>query len=136
MSFSGGCLCGAVRYEVMAEPAIAGHCHCDDCRRTSGTGHGSHLGVPEESFSVNGEITFFEKTADSGNLVSRGFCPTCGSAIYSRNSGMPGLAFIRASSLDDPTVFKPQMVVYANRAAPWDVMDASLPAFDDMPPAQ
>ncbi len=136
MSFSGGCLCGAVRYEVSAEPAIAGHCHCDDCRRTSGTGHGSHLGVPEDAFGVSGEVSFFDKPADSGNVVSRGFCPTCGSAVYSRNTGMPGMAFIRASSLDDPTVFRPQLVVYTKRAAPWDVMDASLPAFEDMPPAE
>ena len=44
--FSGGCLCGAVRYESSAEPMFAGHCQCTDCRKTSGTGHSSHLAVP------------------------------------------------------------------------------------------
>ena len=136
MSFSGGCLCGAVRYESSAEAAIAGHCHCDDCRKTSGTGHGSHMAVPEQAFELTGEVRFFDKPADSGNMVSRGFCPTCGSAVYSRNSGMPGMAFVRASSLDDPNVFRPQLVVYTKRAATWDLIDTSLPSFDGMPPPE
>jgi len=132
MSISGGCLCGAVRYEC-AEESGGGHCHCNDCRRSSGTGHCSHMIVPESGFAVNGEIRFFDKPADSGNMVSRGFCPTCGAALYSTNAGMPGVVFVRASSLDDPEHFRPQMTVYTDRAASWDHMDASLPSFAAMP---
>ena len=134
--FSGGCLCGAVRYESSADAVIAGHCHCEHCRKTSGTGHGSHLGIPKDAFTVTGEVRFYDAPTDSGNMVSRGFCPTCGSAIYSTNSGMPDLVFPRASSLDDPEVFKPQVVVYTKRAASWDHMDPSLPAFEAMLPQQ
>lgn len=132
MSFSGGCLCGQVRYEGQEETG-GGHCHCIDCRRSSGSGHCSHMIVPEPGFAVTGTVKFYSSPADSGNIVKRGFCPNCGSPIYSTNDGMPGLVFVRASSLDDPEVFKPQMVVYTNRAASWDVMDASLPAFAAMP---
>jgi len=132
MSISGGCLCGAVRYEC-AEESGGGHCHCNDCRRSSGTGHCSHMIVPESGFAVTGEIRFFDKPADSGNMVSRGFCPTCGAALYSTNAGMPGVVFVRASSLDDPEHFRPQMIVYTDRAASWDHMDASLPGFAAMP---
>ena len=135
MSFTGGCLCEAVRYEGREQKG-GGHCHCLDCRRTSGTGHGSHMIVPEPAFSMTGELRFYESSADSGNIVSRGFCPNCGSAIYSTNSGMPGLVFVRASSLDDPEVFRPQLVVYTKRAASWDRMDLALPAFPEMPPPQ
>ena len=136
VEFSGGCLCGAVRYESASAPVVAGHCHCHDCRRTSGTGHGSHLGVPEAAFNVSGEVKFFDKPADSGNMIRRGFCPNCGSAIYSTNSGVAGMAFIRASSLDDPEVFQPGLIVYASRAPSWDHMDAALTAFAEMPPPQ
>ncbi len=132
--FSGGCLCGAARYESMGEPVVSGHCYCDDCRRASGTGHCSHIGVPKQAFAVTGETRTFEKPADSGNVVGRVFCPTCGAAVYSLNSGMADLVFIRASSLDDPEVFQPQMIVYAARAASWDHLDPALPAFDEMPP--
>jgi hypothetical protein len=131
-AITGGCLCGKVRYQAQEE-AGGGHCHCIDCRKASGTGHASHMIVPQPAFKVTGEVRFFDKPADSGNMVSRGFCPHCGSAIYSINNGMPGLVFVRASSLDDPEVFKPQMVVYTDRAASWDHMDASLPSFPTMP---
>ncbi len=135
MSFTGGCLCGAVRYQGR-EQRGGGHCHCIDCRKTSGTSHGSHMIVPEAAFTISGELHFFDAPADSGNLVSRGFCPTCGSAICSRNSGMPGLVFVRASSLDDPEVFQPQLVVYTKRAPSWDRMDPALPSYEEMPPPE
>jgi hypothetical protein len=92
--------------------------------------------VPDGAFRVSGEIRFYESPADSGNLVNRGFCPNCGSAIYSTNSGMPEMIFVRASSLDDPNVFNPQMVVYTDRAAAWDYVDPSLPSFAAMPPRE
>lgn len=132
MPITGGCLCGSVRYEC-AEETGGGHCHCNDCRKSSGTGHCSHMIVPETGFTVTGEVRFFDQPADSGNMVSRGFCPTCGSALYSTNAGMPGAVFVRASSLDDPEAFKPQMIVFTDRAASWDHMDASLPGFAAMP---
>ncbi len=132
MSNEGGCLCGKIRYQCTEETG-GGHCHCVDCRKSSGTGHCSHMMVPESGFSISGEVKFFDKPADSGNRVKRGFCPDCGSPVYSTNSGMPGSFFVRASSLDNVEHFKPQMVVYTDRAASWDHMDASLPRFAAMP---
>ena len=113
-----------------------GHCHCIDCRKTSGTGHASHMGIPADALTVTGDVKFFDAPTDSGNTVSRGFCPTCGSALYSTNSIMPEHVFVRASSLDDPELFVPQFVVYTSRAASWDKMDPSLPAFEEMPPPE
>lgn len=131
--FKGGCLCGSVRYECNAEPMMAAHCHCVDCRKSSGTGHCTHIVVPKEAFSVSGTVTFYDRPADSGNMVRRGFCPTCGSAVYSTNAGMPNIVFPRASSLDDPEVAKPQMVVYSSRAPSWDLVDPQLPSFSKVP---
>lgn len=133
-AFAGGCLCGAVRYTCSGEPVMAGHCHCEDCRRSSGTGHSSHLAVPETSVVLEGETKGYARPADSGNIVTRHFCPTCGAALYSTNSGMPGMMFLRASSLDDLEAFKPQMHVYTSRSASWDVRGEDLPAFEIMPP--
>jgi len=132
--FSGGCLCGAVRYVCTAAPAMAGHCHCEDCRRSSGSGHCSHMAVPEASVMVTGETTGYARPADSGHVITRHFCPSCGSPVFSRNSAMAGMIFLRASSLDDLEVFKPQMHVYAERAASWDRPTEGLPTFEKMPP--
>ena len=132
--FSGGCLCGAVRYTCDGEPVMSGHCHCTDCRRSSGSGHCSHLLVPEVSIALSCTMKGYARAADSGNMVERFFCPTCGAAVLSKNSGMPGLVALRASSLDDLEVFKPQMHVFTERAATWDAREPSLPAFAKMPP--
>lgn len=133
-TFTGGCLCGAVRYSCSAEPAMAGHCHCEDCRRSSGSGHSSHLAVPDASVSLTGEVAAYVRPANSGNIVTRHFCPTCGAALFSTNSAMPGMMFLRASSLDDLEVFKPQMHVFVSRAASWDHRHDELPVFAEMPP--
>ena len=133
-SFDGGCLCGAVSYECSAEPTLAAHCHCIDCRKASGTGHGSHMMVPKDAVTVTGEVKVYDAPADSGNMVGRAFCPNCGCAVYSVNSAMPDVIFLRASSLNDPEVFKPRFVVYAGRAPSWDHVDPGLQAFETMPP--
>ncbi|MEM7502600.1 MAG: GFA family protein [Pseudomonadota bacterium] len=130
----GCCLCGNVRYEVQAALG-GGHCYCVDCRKSSGTSHCSHMIARDADVEVTGVLSFFETAADSGNRVRRGFCPTCGSAVYSTNSGAPGLLFVRASSLDDPNDFSPQMAVYTSRAPQWASNDDTLPGFDEMPPA-
>ena len=130
---SGGCLCGGVTYSTDSEPAIVGHCYCVDCRKSSGTSHCTHVAVPEASMTLNGDVTVYARPADSGNVVSRAFCGACGSAVYSTNSGLPGMMFIRASSLDDLDQVSPQMTVYASRAPRWAMIDTTLPVFQEMP---
>ncbi|MCB1743943.1 MAG: GFA family protein [Gammaproteobacteria bacterium] len=130
---AGGCLCGRVRYQSRDAPQIVGHCFCVDCRKSSATGHGTHVMVPEAGFSLSGELKFFASNADSGNEVRRGFCPNCGCAIYSTNSGMSGVVVLRASSLDDPNGVQPGVNVYTSRAPSWDPPDPSLPGFAEMP---
>jgi hypothetical protein len=133
-AITGRCLCGAIQYSSTGEPMMMGHCHCEDCRRSSGSGHSSHLAVPESGVSMTGVPKGYARPADSGHMVTRYFCSACGSALYSTNDAMPGMMFIRASSLDDLEVFKPQMHVYASRAASWDRPGADVQVFEIMPP--
>ena len=133
VAFSGSCLCGAVSLESTAEPMVVGHCHCVDCRKSSGTGHCTHIIIPRAALKITGDLAFYDHPTDSGNMVSRGFCPTCGCAVYSTNSGMPDMAYPRASCLDDPEIVKPDLIVYTSRAPSWDHMDPNLPAHAEMP---
>jgi hypothetical protein len=133
--FEGRCLCGGVHYRCDAEPTTGGHCQCVDCRKTSGTGHSSHILVPRAAVTIFGEVTLYERRADSGRMVTRAFCPRCGSPIYSLNAVMPDHMFLRASSLDDLERFTPHMVVYASRGASWDILDPALPRFEKLPPS-
>lgn len=128
--FSGSCLCGAVTFESKMEPMAVANCHCEDCRKSSGTGHCTHMVVPEEGIAVRGAVKSFDKPAASGNMVRRHFCDTCGSPIYSTNNGMPGLVFPRASLLDQVDKYDAQMTVWASRAMSFDAVDQSKPAFE------
>lgn len=129
----GGCLCGAVRYASEGVLIVA-HCHCIDCRKSSGTSHCTHVATSDKNFTLNGEAKYFDKPADSGNVVRRNFCPNCGSPLYSTNAGMPGMIAVRASSLDDPEVIKPDVIVYAKRELSWSGIDSALPRFEELPP--
>ena len=130
----GGCLCGAVRYEITAEPMFSGFCQCRDCQRLTGNGHAGGMAFPESAVKIAGKLTYYDSRADSGATVSRGFCPKCGSRLVGKGSGMPGLMMVFPGGLDDPGTFKPQMVVFASRAQAWDHLDPTLARFPEMPP--
>ena len=123
---TGGCKCGAVRYEVSAEAKAYVICQCRDCQKFSGSGHMAVLMLPKEEFTVSGETTTFEYTGGSGDPVRHMFCPTCGCPVYGGPVGAE-VFMIRAGSLDDTGIFKPGMVVYSESAAHWDHVDAAIP---------
>jgi hypothetical protein len=132
--FTGGCACGAVRYEITAEPLVMLDCQCRQCQRESGTGHASHLTFPRAAARVQGEATLWESVGDSGTVKSRAFCSTCGSPVYMTMPAIPDYFVVRAASLDDPGRYAPQLVVWTAAGHPWDRVDTSLPHFDKMPP--
>jgi hypothetical protein len=133
-SYRGGCLCGAIRYEIAAEPMFGGQCQCLDCQHETGGGHTNFMAFPAEAVQLTGRPRFYEVKADSGNVMRRGFCPTCGSPVLGATSSLPGVTTISAGSLDDPSVFKPQFVCYTSRGHAWDFVDPAVPSFPKMPP--
>jgi hypothetical protein len=135
-SIKGSCLCGSVRYECKAEPIMQGHCQCRDCQKESGTSHASFMVFPKAAVQISGPTKEYRSKADSGNTVSRCFCPNCGSQVYGGTSGFPDGVAITAATLDDPRLFKPQMVAYTMRGHAWDQLDPALPKFERMPPMQ
>ena len=128
-TIAGRCLCGKIAYTISTRPVVTGHCYCVDCRKSSGTGHCTHALVADDAVRIEGKLKFYDHPADSGNIVSRGFCADCGCPILSKNSGMPGMTALRTSSLDDPDMVSPQMAVYTSKAPAWDRPDPSLTIF-------
>jgi hypothetical protein len=126
-------LCGAVRFEAQGDPVFGGHCYCTDCRKTSSS-HTSVLAFPESAVKFVGDARTFTSTGDSGQPVTRGFCATCGTQMFSRGESNKGLILLKAGTLDDPAAFTPMAAIYASRAPHWDQPPAGLPAFPEMPP--
>ncbi len=132
--FTGGCICGAVRYECSADALFMGNCHCRDCQQAGGGANDACIGLPAVALKISGNIKYHDVKADSGNTLSRGFCPECGARLFSTTSGIPDLAMITAGSLDDPGQYKPTMDIFTASAQPWDYMNPALPKFPKMPP--
>lgn len=132
--FTGGCACGAIRYETTAEPVLTLHCHCRDCQRSSGGPFASFAVIPKEAFRLlQGEPRFHATPSEAGGQTRRAFCPDCGSPLFGYPDAVPHLAAIRLGSLDDPGRVTPQMDVWTCDAHSWDRMDAALPKFEKYP---
>ncbi|TMA81451.1 MAG: GFA family protein [Deltaproteobacteria bacterium] len=123
-SLTGGCQCGAVRYECAAEPLFTGNCHCRDCQKSTGSAYVPALAVPARALKITGDVKYYDSRADSGHTFSRGFCPNCGARLFGKSSGM-----------DDPSRFKPAIDFYTSSAQPWDHMNPDLPKFPKQPKA-
>lgn len=126
-TYSGQCLCGKVSYAVDIEPIFTGNCHCKDCQRSSGSAFIPAMIFPEQAVVVSGEVTYFESQAEGGNRHERGFCPNCGSQLFSRFSNIPGVLGIKAGTLNDSSTYVPQLDFYVGSAAVWDFMNPALP---------
>lgn len=131
---TGQCLCGAVSYVIKSGPVRMGQCHCSDCQRATGTGHSSMAFFPADQVKIKGETTGYASTGESGNIVTRHFCPVCGSRVFNLNSGRPGVVAITAGSADDSSWFTPQGVIFTKQRPSWDMTSADLPNFETTPP--
>ncbi|MBB6588040.1 GFA family protein [Ralstonia solanacearum] len=129
---TGGCLCGKVRYRLMAEPVAARICWCRDCQHISSNGTVNAI-VPSSAIEISGSPAEHTTTADSGNQVLRRFCPQCGSHLFADSTGRPGLTVVRLGTLDDPSSIKPSANVWSASAPMWACLDADLDRFEHQP---
>jgi hypothetical protein len=115
----GGCLCGAIRYEIKSEPVLVAVCHCKNCQKQSGGMYSTNLGVPEADYVQTGETKIFHDKGDSGKYVDRYFCANCGSPILSRAEAIPGMVLIKAGTLDNLAGTAPKLEIFTDSAADW-----------------
>jgi hypothetical protein len=131
----GGCLCGSVRYESVAEPTLTAVCHCHHCQKQTSSAFSIFVVLPKGSLRIEGEpLAAFEDVGESGLPVFRKFCPKCGSAIVSEVVATPDLEWLNAGTLDDPSWFRPQMNLWCESAQPWVSIDDSIPPYAGNPP--
>jgi len=120
----GGCLCGAIRYQVDGEPRLVSHCHCSKCRRAGGAAFVTWLTVRKDAFALTqGELSR-RASSDHG---WRAFCPACGSQVTSGSSRYARYVEVTAGSLDEPGAVTPGRHVYWPDRLPWISADDGLP---------
>ena len=134
VEYTGGCRCGAVRYRVTAEPLTTRVCWCRDCQYL-GAGSGTvNVVFPRSAMTVTGALGDYRSLADSGNVMHRRFCPTCGTPVFSESEARPHLTIARAGTLDDPNRVVPTATIWTASAPGWACFDDSLPQIAAQPP--
>ena len=133
-SESGGCLCGAVKFEFDKPNLIsAHHCHCIDCQKSTGSGKATVLVLPSNAIKMEGELKFHTTTTISGRNMNRGFCRECGSPVLSFIEEMPDVKFVKAGSLDDSSWLKIDSNFFSSSAHAWSPIDEDIPSFTHNP---
>ncbi len=113
------------------------NCHCRDCQRAGGGAYSPTLFVKASSLKLaRGEPKYHSVLAESGNSVRRGFCGDCGTPLFAGSTAKAAFVGIKASSLDDPSWFRPAANVWTCSAQPWDVLDPNIPSHDKNRPGR
>jgi hypothetical protein len=87
----------------------------------------------EEGITIVGEPAAYSLTSEGGNTVTRLFCATCGSPLFGKNTGMPGVMTVTLGTLEAPDALVPQVAIFTRSRRAWDSLDASVTAFDAQP---
>jgi hypothetical protein len=124
--YGGGCLCGAIRFALEAEPMYACHCHCQSCQKAAGAPF-----VTWATFSNRGLACTAGAIAKyrSSPGVTRGFCAGCGTSLTYSHADRPGEIDVTVASLDEPGRISPLAHIWLEDKAPWLVIGDELPQF-------
>jgi hypothetical protein len=129
---TGGCLCGALRYEARSAPEHAGYCFCGDCRKASGSAFIGFMGFAPDQITVIGEARRHHSPAANGNTAVRNFCAVCGSLVFGGGHDLGGVN-VYAGSLDDPSQFQPRIAIFTRDRPHWAVVPEGVKQFETMP---
>jgi len=126
----GGCSCGKIRYRVATEPLFVHCCHCLNCQRQTGSAFVINVLIETERVELlAGAPQRVDVPRDDGSEQRIFRCPTCQVAVFS-HYGHPGVAFVRAGTLDDPSSVRPDVHIYTRSRVPWLTLPESVPAFE------
>jgi hypothetical protein len=134
LPLTGGCGCGAVRFEIDAPFVSASYCHCTRCQRRTGSAASAQGRVQPGSFRVvAGEDRI--RAWSPGGGFDKLFCGDCGSAVFSRNPENPDVVSVRLGAVDGDPGIRPQWRQFVAYAASWEpIPDDGLPRYDERAP--
>jgi hypothetical protein len=129
----GGCRCGAVRYTIRRDaipPVYA--CHCHICQRISGSAFSVQALVREEELDVTGPTIVREQRTEDRVSVQR-YCGECFSRIFNTNTRRPGVAVVRAGTIDRSEELQCRAHIFTNYKQGWVHIDADVPQWGEAP---
>ena len=134
MTVGAGCLCGQIRVAIQGAPVRVRTCWCRDCQYW-GAGNGTtNAAYRTADLAINGEVRWHRSVSESGNGMRRGFCPACGTPVFTGNSDHTEFLAIRVGALDDPDSVRPTEVIWTASAPGWACIDPELKQSERQPP--
>jgi len=131
---TGGCLCGAIRFEIDADALGGGFCYCRDCQVVSGGMPGAVMVFPRGAYRLlKGDPKIHMSTSDQGVRVGRAFCPDCGTHLSAWNEHHQAIIPVRVGALDQPSAFAPSANLWTRSAQPCHRPDRGLQCFETQP---
>jgi len=131
----GGCRCGASRYTLEVEvPPPVYCCHCRDCQTGSGSAFSEQAVVRADALSATGPIVEYRLLSPSGSQSTHWLCGTCHARLWNTNTARPGIAIVRAGTLDASDTIEPRAHIWVKRKQPWVVLPEGMPAFAESAP--
>lgn len=135
--FAGGCRCGAVRYTLAAETLPKTYaCHCTICQRVSGASFAHQMPVYEAMLSVEGEVVERAHHGPSGARSIVRYCAACLTRLYNTNEARPGLAILRAGTLDGSENLSPRFHIFTSTKQPWIALPEGVPVYEEGAPVE
>lgn len=131
--YTGKCLCGEVTYVAYGQPIVVAQCHCEQCRRLSGTGHTVGAMFVSDAVAVSGKLSEFKYSSDKGSEVTKLFCANCGSPIYGKNTRIPGHLPLTLGTMDDASELSVEVVIFERDKRHWDQLGRDVVSFATQP---
>ncbi len=128
-SITGGCLCGACSYSSGAEPIDVRACHCRLCQKATGAPFYARVRVPLDQVKINGPVRWYA----SSEGLRRGFCPDCGTTLFSERAAANSIG-LTMGSLDDPDRFRPTDHIWVSSKQAWLILADDPPCHEGAPP--
>lgn len=121
VKFSGGCLCGSIRYTILQQPILAYTCNCRFCQKDTGTAYRSALAILNENVELIGKdfSVYTYKSVEHGRELYKNFCPDCGTTISLKTERFPERQVIMIGTLDDPSQIELSTHMFAEEAFDW-----------------
>ncbi|PTQ89602.1 GFA family protein [Agitococcus lubricus] len=127
---TGACLCGAVRFETLGEPVAAYVCHCQYCKRASGSSMQIAVFFKPTQVQISGELSHYDYISPiHGRTIQSQFCPRCGTKIASRISRVPKVILISGGAFDDPNWFTISCHLFTQHKLTWMPLPSDTPCY-------
>ena len=133
--YTGRCQCGAVTAKISGEPIGVRQCWCRQCQQVAGGAATTNAMFMEEHVALLGELATHAYVADSGNVLTQSFCPTCGTPVCGQSSARLHMRTFRLGFLDEGHGLRPTVAIWLDDAPDWAVINPGMEQFARQPPA-